>query len=163
MITTRSIKVLDDDVKTRQELDLDFLNTGYRRKVYVASERDLGCRLSPQRPGTSVLLVPIPVGEGVLGCLTYLDAGGRVQRIPLRSGRYYYIPPGVPYEIAVSGIGVLEVYAPITSPVLWFDAEPLPDDYFHQLASTPETERSRNARPEAVRVAAGDTTREHDQ
>lgn len=140
MITTRSIKVLDDDVKTRQELDLDFLHAGYRRKVYVASERDLGCRIPPRRSATSVLLVPIPVGEGALGSLTYLADGGHVHRTSLRSGEYYYIPPGVPYEIAVHGIGVLEVYAPITSPVLWFDEEPLSDDYFHDPAAASPVE-----------------------
>lgn len=133
MISVRSIKVLDDDVRTRQEIDLDFLRTGYRRKVYVASERNLGCGRPPHRCNTSLTLVPIPVGEGPLGRLTYLDAEGRVQRADLEGGRYYYVPPRVPYGIEVTGTGVLEMYAPITSPVLWFDEEALPADFFASL------------------------------
>lgn len=129
-VVERSIKTTESDPETRQEVDLDFLGSGYLRKVFISNEPGFHWQAPPQRPRTSVTLVPIPVGDGGFGRLIYEDLDGQVRIVELRAGRYYYIPPYVPYQIEARGSGVLEVYSRRGAKGPWFDQEALPNDYF---------------------------------
>lgn len=129
-VSVRRIKLVSRELDSRQELDLDFLGTGFRRKIYVASEPGHRWTAAPRRAKTSLTLIPIPVGDGGFGRLLYRGLDGTDHEVEMELGHYYYIPPEVAFQIETAGAGVLEVFAPKTSSGRWFDQEPLPDDFF---------------------------------
>lgn len=129
-IITKSIQVTGLDHDARQEVDLDFLGSGYRRKVYVSTDPGLHWKSPPQRTRTSLTLIPIPLGGRAYGRLIYRDSDGHKQTVEMQLGHYYYLTPSVPFQIETQGVGALEVYAPKGSKGKWFDQEPLAGDYF---------------------------------
>jgi hypothetical protein len=141
-VSVRSIKLVSREVESRQELDLDFLGTGFRRKIYVATEPGHRWIAPPRRSRTSLTLIPIPVGDGGFGRLLYRDLDGVDREVVMEVGHYYYIPPEVPFQIETAGAGVLEVFAPKTSSGRWFDQDPLPEDFFSRR---PAAERAPDA------------------
>lgn len=132
MIQDNSIEILDNDAQSRQELDRNFLHSGYQRRVYIAQDPDFKWKRRPRRSRTPLTLVPIPVDPGACGKLTYLDLERRLHRLDMEPGHYYFVPPDVAYEIETEGRGVFEIYAPANSPRP-FDEEILPRDYFDRL------------------------------
>jgi hypothetical protein len=134
MIQVRTIETLDQDGDSRQELDRNFLHTGYRRRLMVATDPDFAWRGRPTRSRLPLTLVPIPLGEGAACSLRYLDHDGTVRTVPLAAGRYYYVPADVPYQLEARGAGALEVFAPAPADGRLFDEESLPDDFFAAYA-----------------------------
>lgn len=130
MIQVRSIETTDLDPGSRQELDRNFLHTGYRRRLMVATDPDFAWRGRPIRSKQPLTLVPIPLGNGASCSIRFLDHDGTVQTLPLVAGRYYYVPADVPYQIEARGAGALEVFVPAPADGRLFDEEPLPDDFF---------------------------------
>lgn len=143
MIQDNSIEILDNDAQSRQELDRNFLHSGYQRRVYIANDPGFSWRRRPRKSHIPLTLVPIPVDPGACGRLTFLDLERRLRSVDMEAGHYYFIPPEVPYEIETSGRGVFEIYAPVTAPKL-FDEEMLPRDFFDRLresqASPPKSD-----------------------
>lgn len=130
MIQERPIETLDHDADSRLELDRNFLHTGYRRRLFVATDPDFAWRGRPMRSKQPLTLVPIPVGSDASCSIRYLDHDGTVRTVPLAAGRYYYVPAGVPYQLEARGAGALEVFVPVPADGRLFDEEPLPDDFF---------------------------------
>jgi hypothetical protein len=137
MVDIREIEVVDVDEQSRQELDPDFLRSGYQRKVYVSSTDSFRWRRPPHRTRVSQLLVPIPLARPGQLCLTY-EAGPSLQTVHLEAGRYYYLPPGVAFEIESEGAGVLEVFSRVYPGGPPHSEERLPDDYFQRRRETAE-------------------------
>ena len=130
MIQVHEIEVLDRDAASRQELDRNFLRSGYRRRLYVAADPAFTWRSRPQRSADPLTLVPIPLDEAADHRLRYLDRDGTVRCVAMTGGRYYYVPPGVPYQVESHGAGVLEVFSPVPASGRLFDEELLPEDFF---------------------------------
>lgn len=130
MIHTRSIETVKLDAGTRQELDRNFLHTGYRRRLMVATDPDFAWRGRPTRSKLPLTLVPIPLGAGAACSIRFLDHDGTVRTVPMAAGRYYHLPADVPYQIEACGAGALEVFVPAPADGRLFDEEPLPDDFF---------------------------------
>ena len=130
MIHVRSIETLGGDGDSRQELDRDFLHTGYRRRLMVSTEPGFAWRGRPTRSRQPLTLVPIPLGGGAACTLRWLDHDGAVRTVPLAAGRYYHVPAETPYQIEARGAGALEVFNPAPADGRLFDEETLPDDFF---------------------------------
>ena len=130
MIQVRSIETVDLDPGSRQELDRNFLHTGYRRRLMVSTDPDFAWRGRPMRSNQPMTLVPIPLGQDASCRVRYLDHDGALRILPLAAGRYYFLPAGVPYQIEARGAGALEVFVPAPADGRLFDEEPLPEDFF---------------------------------
>jgi len=130
MIQVRPIETLDLAPDSRQELDRNFLHTGYRRRLYVASRPDFAWKSRPVRSRTPLTLVPIPLGGDGECRLTFLDGERGAVTVEMAAGRYYYIPPDVPYRVESRGLGAIEVFTPIPKNGVLFDEKVLPDDFF---------------------------------
>jgi hypothetical protein len=132
LVQVRSIEVFGQRGQRRQEVDRQFLRSGYRRKVYVCGDPEAKWLRTPRRSRSPLTLVPIPVDEGAVVTLSYLDLEGKACRLSLEGGRYYYLPPNVPYQLEAQGRGVLEIYTPAAKP--WETEERLPEDFFDHAA-----------------------------
>ena len=135
MLSARCIEILDDDAESRQELDRNFLRTGYRRRLYAATSDAFVWRGRPTRARTPLTLIPIALRRNAVIAIRYVDAEGRVQCAELQPGRYYYVPPGLAYRLEASGTGALEVFSPVLPDGRLFDEECLPDDFFEATAT----------------------------
>lgn len=133
----RSIRVLNADAESRQELDENFLRSGFQRWVYASSAPRLRWKSRPRRSRRSLLLAPVIVDPATELRLVCLDRHGRVHTMRLRMGQYYYLPPHIPYEIEASGPGALEIFIR-ASRLLLRDEDVLPVNFF-------ETHRSESA------------------
>lgn len=141
MIHTRKIETMDLDVRSRQELDRNFMNTGYRRRLLVASDPGFSWRGRPTRSADPLTVVPIPVVADA-GCrVRYLDADGSVKVVELAAGHSYYIPPEVPHQFEARGLGAIEIFSPIPADGRLFREEVLPEDFFQLQASSKEPAR----------------------
>lgn len=130
MISVRPLRLLDDDGQTRQELDLDFLRSGYRRMVYVSTDPEFQGELPPRRPRRPLTILPIPTDPEASIRLTYMDLKGRIETIEMKPAHSYYIPPNVSYSIKTRGRLVLELFGPADSVTQLFDEEALAADFF---------------------------------
>jgi hypothetical protein len=130
MIHVRTIETIDLDPGSRQELDRNFMHTGYRRRLMVATDPSFAWKGRPMRSGQPMLLVPIPLGTVGSCTLRYLDHDGTVRTVSMAAGRYYNLPAGVPYQIEANGAGALEMFVPAPADGRLFDEEPLPEDFF---------------------------------
>lgn len=130
MIHARPIEILDHDAGSRQELDRNFLHTGYRRRLMVADRADFAWTGRPTRSNLPMTLVPIPIGSASSCSIRYLDHDGTLRTVQMEGGRYYYVPAGVPYQLEARGMGALEMFVPAPADGRLFDEEPLPDDFF---------------------------------
>jgi len=141
MIHVPPIETLDRDPGSRLELDRDFLRTGYRRRLMVATDPEFAWRGRPMRSAQPMTLVPIPLGEDGSCSLRWLDHDGTVRTLALAAGRYYHLPADVPYQIEARGAGALEVFVPAPPDGRLFDEEPLPDDFFTSYPAAPAPEK----------------------
>jgi hypothetical protein len=130
MVSVRPLRLLDDDGQTRQELDLDFLRSGYRRMVYVSMDPDFRGELPPRRPRIPLIVLPIPTDPDATIRLTYMDLQGRIETLEMKPAHSYYIPPNVSYRIETRGRLVLELFGPAESLTQCFDEEALATDFF---------------------------------
>ena len=135
MISVRPLQLLEDDGQTRQELDLDFLRSGYRRMVYVSADHEYRGLLSPRRPRDPLLIVPIPTDADASIRLTYMDLDGGIETIEMESAHSYYISPNVSYRIETRGRLVLELFGRADSLTQCFDEEELAADFFDHPAT----------------------------
>lgn len=142
MIHVRKLDAVNTDKDSRQEMDRDFLRTGYRRRLFVASDPSFFWRGRPTRSKSPLLVYPIPVAPGSSSLLRYLDAGGQVKELPLEAGRSYYIPPEVPYQFEARGLGAMEILSPIPANGQLLDEETLPDEFFTDLDSQANKEQA---------------------
>ena len=133
-IHTKSVRILDETPRTRQELDLDFLGSGYRRKVYVASDPDFHWQGPPRQARTPLTFVCIPISDGTSCRLVYGDPAGEARVLDLEKARYYSIPANVPHQVRGCGVGVLEIYAPADVSTPPFGEDLLPDDFFESVS-----------------------------
>ena len=129
-IAIRSLKVLDDDVRTRQEVDLNFLGSGFRRIVYVSTDAEFKGEITPRRLRSPLTVVPIPTDPAASIVLTCMDPAGEVAAIELLSAHSYYLSPAVAYRIAVRGRVVLELFTPASAASQYVDEEALAPDFF---------------------------------
>jgi hypothetical protein len=134
MVSVRPLRLLDNDGQTRQELDLDFLHSGYRRMVYVSTDPEFRGELSPRRPQSPLTILPIPTDPEASIRLTYMDLEGRIETLEMKPAHSYYIPPNVSYRIETRGRLVLELFGPAGSLTQCFDEEELAADFFGPLA-----------------------------
>jgi hypothetical protein len=134
MINIRPLRLLDDDVQTRQELDPDFLRSGYRRMVYVSTDPEYQGELAPRRPRSPLTILPIPTDSEASIRLTYMDLQGRIETLEMKPAHSYYISPNVIYRIQTRGRLVLELFGPADSRTQCFNEELLPADFFDSPA-----------------------------
>jgi hypothetical protein len=130
MIAVRSFKVLDDDVRTRQEVDLNFLGSGFRRIVYVSTDPEFKGEIPPRRLRSPLTVVPIPTDPAASIVLTCMDPAGAVATVALLAAHSYYLSPALAYRIAVSGRVVLELFTPAAAASQYVDEEALAPDFF---------------------------------
>jgi hypothetical protein len=130
MIIVRPFKVLGDDGRTRQEVDPDFLGSGYRRIVYVSTDPTFQGGIPPRRLRSPITLVPIPTDPAASIVLTCKDPAGEVATLELEPARSYYLAPALAYRIAVRGRVALELFTPASSPSQYIDQEALAPDFF---------------------------------
>jgi hypothetical protein len=130
MISVRPLRLLDNDGQTRQELDLDFLRSGYRRMVYVSTDPEFRGELSPRRSRIPLTILPIPTDPDASIRLTYMDLKGRIETLEMKPAHSYYISPNVSYRIETHGRLVLELFGPADSVTQCFDEEELEADFF---------------------------------
>ena len=104
------IEIRNMNVETRKtyqiELDINFLNTGYYRRVFKI------------KPGSTIKIPHRPhyhEGKQVMvlvdgqARLAYKD-GGQVEILPLESGKWYRLDDYVAHQLEISGI--VELYYP---------------------------------------------------
>lgn len=141
MIHKRKVETMDADTRSRQELDRNFMNTGYRRRLLVSSDPGFSWRGRPTRSFDPLTVVPIPVVADA-GCrLRYLGADGSPRVVELEAGHSYYIPPEVPHQFEARGLGAIEIYSPIPADGRLFKEEVLPEDFFQLLEAAKEPVR----------------------
>jgi hypothetical protein len=130
MIAVRPFTILDDDVRTRQEVDPNFLGSGFRRIVYVSTDPGFRGEIPPRRLRSPLTVVPIPTDPAASIVLTCMDPAGEVATVELRHGHSYYLSPALAYRIAVRGRVVLELFTPASSASQYVDEEALAPDFF---------------------------------
>ena len=137
LIQISPIEVLDSDTRSRREFDPNFLSTGYRRRVWISSDPEMTWKRPPCRTLCPLTLVPILVGEETRVQLRVLNGEGSIESIETEPGRYYSIPANSVYQIETRGVGVLEIYTPVSSDSRCLDEQMLPADYFERHNGVP--------------------------
>ncbi|HEX9940970.1 MAG TPA: hypothetical protein VGG03_03050 [Thermoanaerobaculia bacterium] len=163
MISIRPLRLLDDDVQTRQEFDLDFLRSGYRRMVYVSTDPEYRGELSPRRPRSPLTILPIPTDPAASIRLTYMDLKGRIETIEMKPAHSYYIPPNISYRIETRGRLVLELFGPADSWTQCFDEEVLAKDFFDRASRSGDSPVGSDATPKGSRAHGGQTAGEAEE